>query len=76
MIRIRITSVAPPKYPAATPMAPPIPMATTVAAKPTTSEMRAPHMSSVTMSTPPSSRPSQWAPDGRPNDGPTCWCRP
>ena len=55
---------------------PPIAIDTSVAAKPTTSEMRAPHMSSVTMSMPPSSRPSGWLHDGRPNTGPTCVCTP
>jgi hypothetical protein len=46
------------------PTPPPITMATTVAAKPTTSEVRPPCMSSLSMSMPPSSQPSQWLADG------------
>ena len=42
------------------PTPPPITIATRVAAKPTISETRPPCISSLSMSMPPSSQPSQW----------------
>ena len=61
MNRIRIVSVVPPKKPDSTPTVPPIRIATSAARKPTPSETREPAMSSESMSTPPSSVPSQCA---------------
>src|SRR5439155_8431778 len=58
------------------PMPPPITPATRVAANPTRSEVRAPYISSVIMSMPPSSRPSRCCLEGRPYTGPTRSCRP
>ena len=61
VIRISTTSMMPPKNPEITPTAPPISIATRAAANPTSSDTRVPAISSESMSTPPSSVPSQWA---------------
>ena len=48
-------------------------MATSVAANPTISEIRPPSMSKLSMSMPPSSQPSQCAPDGGAYTAQLCW---
>jgi hypothetical protein len=50
---------------------PPISIATSAAAKPTTSDTRAPHIISESMSTPASSSPSGCSDDGGANGSPT-----
>ncbi len=64
MIRISSVSTQPPKYPDSTPMIPPIPIATSVAAPPTSSEVRPPTSTRLKTSMPPSSVPSQCRADG------------
>ena len=70
VIRISTVSVTPPKYPARMPTAPPTRIATSVAANPTVSEIRAPQISRLRTSVPPSSSPSGANTPGVPNGGP------
>ena len=73
MIRISPMSIQPLKYPDRMPTPPPMIIATRVAANPTTSEIRPPCMSSLSMSMPPSSQPSQCALDGGAYTAQVCW---
>ena len=71
MNRMRTVSMRPPKNPDASPTDPPMNIATSAARNPTSSETRAPAISSGIMFAPPPSRPSGHSALGWPNTGPT-----